>query len=269
MIDIHTHILPGLDDGAADIATSLEMLGMAAKDGTECIVATPHIIPGALENSTDSFNKIYRAIKEAAVKKLPGIRILPGAEIFISPEVPGLLDDGRICTLNNTSYILVEFPMMSIPSYSNNVLYELRLRGYHPIIAHPERNRDIMSDPNILYDFVMKGMLTQVNSTSLTGLYGSKVMETAIKLLKHNMVHFVASDAHTCNGRSPKMSGARRVVENELGKETAQKLFDTNARIMLENKELEVPEPSLIRKARKGIFSFNMLRKHAIKSKIL
>lgn len=269
MIDIHTHILPGLDDGAADIETSLEMLGMAAKDGTECIIATPHMIPGALEKSAESFNKTYQDIKRAAAVKVPGIEILPGAEIFLSPEVPALLEEGRVNTLNNTSYILVEFPMRSIPAYVNNVLYELRLKGYRPIIAHPERNIEIIASPNILYDFVMKGMLTQVNATSLTGLYGRKVRETALRLLKHKMVHFVATDAHTCKGRSPKLAGARRIVEAEMGEEEAQKLFEKNPRLMLENKEFVVPEPTMVKKTNKGIFSFDMLRKRIFKSKIL
>lgn len=247
MVDLHTHILPGIDDGAGDTAISFDMLRIAAASGTTCIFATPHFIPGSLENDRTFVIKKYEELLKAAAEKTYGIKILPGSEVFISPDVPALFGEGKICTLNHSSYLLVEFPMMSIPSYAGDILYQLQLKGCCPIIAHPERNREIAANPGILYDFVRRGILSQVNSTSLTGVYGKKVRETAFTLLRHNMVHFVASDAHTCHGRSPKLARARELVEAAEGSDTAVRLFETNGLAVEKNVHIEVPEPEPVR----------------------
>ncbi len=246
-VDLHTHILPGMDDGAKDLSFSLEMLKMAEENVTGHIFVTPHYIHNELDNNTSIVREKYNELVSLAVEKGINVKLYPGSEVFIHHEIPELLEAGAICTLNNSSYVLIEFPMESIPVYTDEILYRMELKGYIPIIAHPERNKDIANNPNLLYDLVERGVLAQVNSTSLTGLYGSKVFQTALTLIKHRMVHFVASDAHTMSGRAPRLKKAFEIVAEREGKDTALKLFVENGMAVINNESIEVPEPIMVK----------------------
>lgn len=247
-IDLHTHILPGIDDGSKDMGTSLEMLNIAKGDGTGHIILTPHFIHGSVNNNAALVQEKCLKLTDAAAAEGIEVNLYPGSEVFISPEVPELAKEGVICTLNNSKYILVELPMMSIPSYTPEVLYQLALNGYVPVIAHPERYEAIGKNPSILYDYIQRGVLCQVNSTSLIGLYGKKIRETALTLLRHNMIHFVSSDAHTCKGRAPRLQKARDLVAATVGEDTAQRLFQANGLSVINNTVIQAPEPLKIRK---------------------
>ncbi len=236
-VDIHSHILYGIDDGAVDAATAIEMLRLAAEDGTTHIAATPHFISGYKSNT--KVKKICGELQQMASDQGINIHIFPGNEVFISPDIPALYDNGDITAINNSSYLLVEFPAMNIPIYTNNVFYNLQLRELVPIIAHPERNREIAEKPEILQEFVNRGILLQVNSGSITGLYGRKIQKIALKLIKAGLVHFVASDAHTCESRSPKLNSAAKIVEKEFGKDLVEKLFYRNGMTVLENGQIK------------------------------
>lgn len=248
-VDIHSHILPGIDDGAADFDASIEMLEMCAAEGEgSFMLATPHYICGSLKNSTDIVEGKLKELYDTLVKKGLNVNIRSGNEIFLSTEVPELLADKEICTLAGSSYVLVELPMMMVPDYTDEVLYRLKLKGYNPIIAHPERNQEIMRDPNILYGFISKGMYSQVNASSLKGVYGRHVRDAALTLIQHNLVHFVASDAHSCRGRSPKLQKAFDIVRAGFGNDMAEKLFCRNGLAVLENRGLEAAEPVEIKR---------------------
>ncbi|NLY43115.1 MAG: hypothetical protein GX066_03910 [Clostridiaceae bacterium] len=246
MIDLHAHILPGIDDGAGDEEAALSMLQMAAKDGTKHIVATPHYIHGIINNNKPVVCEKVRLLNEKLQKSDIDIQIYPGSEVFICPEIPRLLDMDEICTLNHSSYILIELPMMSIPPYTKEIIYQVRLRGKVPIIAHTERNQQIANDPNKLYELIEMGALSQVNASSIKGIFGKKVREAAYTLLRHNMVHFISSDAHNCRGRSPKMGKIREVIQSEFGSRTAACLFKQNAWAVLNDKPLDIPDPERV-----------------------
>jgi protein-tyrosine phosphatase len=246
MVDIHCHILPGIDDGAQDIETSSRMLKIAANEGTSHIIATPHFIHAAIDNNAAVVGKSHKELEKLAENENMDIKIYPGNEVFLSPEIPELIGKHQICTLNGSYYILIEFPMMSIPVYTKEILYQLRLDGYTPIIAHPERYGEIAKDPNILNDFIERGALIQVNSTSLIGIYGDRIKRLSMTLLKHGMVHFVASDAHTCRGRSPKLKKCRGIVDSEMGREMSDTLFEINGFAVIENREIKVAEPERV-----------------------
>lgn len=248
-VDIHAHILPGIDDGASDMETAIGMLDIAAfEDKESCIIATPHYIFGSLQNGAAKVEGKLEELRKAASDKALKLDLRRGCEIFLSTEVPELLDSGEISTLAGSSYVLVELPMMSIPEYTADVLYQLKLKGYNPIIAHPERYRDVIADPNRLLEYLQRGIYFQINASSLKGLYGKKIRETALILLKHNMVHFVASDAHTCRSRSPKLTKAYGIVCDEVGLDIAERLFYRNGLAVLENRELEADEAFAVRK---------------------
>lgn len=245
LIDIHCHVLNGIDDGAKDMDAALAMCRIAAEDGTDGIIATPHYIHGSINNTRDIVQQKVVDLNSCLKEQNININIYPGCEAFICPELPQLVREGHVCTLNNTKYILIELPMASMPEYTIDVIYKLKLDGYTPIIAHPERNAVIGKDPNILIDLISRGALSQANTTSIRGLFGKDIMETSVTLLKHNMVHFIASDAHTVGGRSPKLSSAMSIIENKVGNETLQNIIKNN-RAVLNGESIEIEEPIMI-----------------------
>lgn len=264
-IDIHSHILPGIDDGAADIEASLDMLGISVAEGKgNTIIATPHYIAGSLENNKGIVEGKLQELQSTAVEKGLNVNLHIGNEIFLSLEIPELLNSKEICTLAGSSYVLVELPMMSVPDYADEVFYRLKLHGYSPIIAHPERNQEIIRNPNILYEFINKGVYSQVNASSLKGIYGKQVKELALTLISHNLVHFVASDAHNCRGRSPKLQKAYEIVNACFGIETADKLFYKNGLAVLENTVIEADEPIEVKKGLIGIIEQTLTKIRAM-----
>ena len=200
MIDIHSHIIPGIDDGARDEAETLSLLRMAQDDGTTHIVATPHINIGRFDNDQ--------------VCIMNGLALLK-----------------RIINENNLTIqvaILLEFPHSHIPPGSDNFIKWLFNNGYRPIIAHPERNRDLLRSPSLLAPFIRLGCLTQVTAGSITGKFGPEVKTFAFELLKQNKVTVVASDAHNIKRRPPILSEAYNFVAHEFGEDKAIKLFKLN-----------------------------------------
>jgi len=242
VIDVHCHIIPGIDDGAKDKDIALEMCRIAQMEGTNGIIATPHYIHGAINNTSDVINEKVAELNSWLKEHNIELEIYPGCEVFIFPELPRLVREGHICTLNNSRYILIELPMNSVPEYTKDVIYELKLSGFTPIIAHPERNSAISKDPNILHDFIIRGALAQVNATSLKGLFGKDVRDKAVELMRHNMVHLLASDAHTAGGRSPKLSRAMDVIEQKVGPEALLQIMK-NGEAVLKNQTILIEDP--------------------------
>lgn len=248
-VDIHSHIIPGIDDGAKDMETALEMLRLASLDGTRHIVATPHFTPSTISdiggatldtsgimNISEIVREKTSELSEQAASLNIDINIYSGTEVLIHPDIPSLLENNSICTINGSKYVLVEFPMSEIPLYASEVLYQIQLKGLIPIIAHPERYNEVIKDCGILLDLVGRGMLVQVNAGSLTGLFGRKAQKTAMKLIKAGMTHFVASDAHGCGSRSPELGKAAWIVEKKFGREIMQELFYSNGMAVIENR---------------------------------
>ena len=195
--DIHSHIISGIDDGAKDMDTAVRMLRMAAADGTAHIVATPPFIFENMQTSPEVIVQKTDELQKLALREGINLAIHPGCEVFLCPEVPELYEKGLIRTVGDSSYILIELPAMSVPAYTDQVLYELQLKGLIPVIAHPERNMEITGRPEILADMVRRGMLTQVNSGSINGIFGKETKKAALRFIGAGWVQFVASDAHT------------------------------------------------------------------------
>ncbi len=251
MVDIHSHILPGLDDGPENLDVSIDMARMARDNGIKDIIATPHYISYDTENDRSRVDgkaaRLLRALKNKGID----INIHPGNEVYLDASVPELLDKGTIHTLAGSRYILVEFPMTEIPHCANKVLYDIFIRGLVPIIAHPERNIALIEKPEMLIDFLNRGCLAQVNSSSITGVFGRKVKETAMLFIKHNQVHFAATDAHSCRGRSPRLKEANEIVKEHFGQEKADILFCKNGINVLKDEAIEALEPVEIKRKRR------------------
>ncbi|MFD0826433.1 tyrosine-protein phosphatase [Neobacillus sp. M.A.Huq-85] len=252
MIDIHCHILPGIDDGAKSFEDSIAMAKQAAKEGIHTIIATPHLnskYDNRKPQILDQVEKLNHVLQEHGV----GVKILPGQEPRIYGEILEDYQQNQIQTLNGSSYLFIEFPSNHVPRYTERLLYDLQVKGLTPIIVHPERNSELMERPELLYQFVEKGALTQVTASSVAGYFGKKIKEFSNQIIEANLTHFIASDAHNITSRSFKMEEAIYLIQSKFGDDQVY-LFRENAELLVngENVIKEVPEP--IKRKKKFIF---------------
>lgn len=237
MLDIHTHILWGLDDGAPDLDTSLGLAKIAAENGTTDLFATPHVLASDAQISWETITartaELNTRIKTQGIE----LTVYPGAELEMNWDMLDLVKEGqRDYCLAGSDYILVELPFQLIPSYADEFIYQMQLRGKIPIIAHPARHEKLMAHPEILLAWLDKGVLLQCNGGSLTGYFGGAVQENAQRLLANNLVHFIGSDAHKLEGRNTNLTTVRAEIQKLAGQETAETLLQTNPQKILDKK---------------------------------
>jgi protein-tyrosine phosphatase len=234
MIDIHSHLLPGMDDGAQNADESISIAQAAYNAGFQTIVATPHV---ATSKEFESFGRITARIHDLQLlldaNGLP-INILPGAEVFPSDLLIPALSGGNPPSIAESSYILIGLPLLSTPINLGQVLFEAQSRGFRPVLAHPERVIDVQQNPDSLLQYLERGILLQLNAGSITGYYGKQAMATAHVLLKHRWAHFLASDAHS-RGAFPRFQAALLQITSRYGKEMADALAIHNPRLLLSN----------------------------------
>ncbi len=256
MFDLHTHIIPDLDDGACNLDEALEMIRRATAAGTSYMAATPHYIEGRYRNYRQKILDKFELLKQRVIREGTNITLIPGSEVMIIPELPQLVEKGEILTLNDANqYLLIELPFMEIPSYTEQVIFELQLKGITPIIAHPERNRKIAADPELLRNLIIKEVLVQVNAGSLTGAYGQDIKAIAEKLVRHHMVHFLGSDAHSLNGHYTNLNKAVTFLQQLTDPEQAHAIISGNGKKLMDREQITSNEPLLFAKKKK-IFSF-------------
>lgn len=254
MIDLHCHILPGIDDGARKIEDSLEMAKQAISEGIHTIVATPHHQNGKYIN--DKNNILYQVsrLNECFLKENIPLTLLSGQEIRIYGELLEDYRNGKIMPLNHSKYILVEFPASQVPQFTERLLYDIHSEGLTPIIVHPERNSRLIEDPDILYNLVNKGAMTQVTASSLTGRFGRKIKKFSLDLINANLVHMIASDAHNISGRSFHMQEASDLIISEYGLDMVY-MFQENAEAIVNGGTCYKDMPERIKKKKfLGIF---------------
>jgi protein-tyrosine phosphatase len=241
MVDIHCHILPGLDDGSDSVETSLKMAEMAIADGVTHVIATPHA------NSEYEFAPELIRSRRDEIQSCLGDRltIATGCDFHLSIENLGALrSDPRRFTLNQGDYLLVEFANFAIPASMDQALHQLQLLGLHPIITHPERNPLIRSQWDRLWDWLHQGCYVQVTAQSITGGFGGRAQQAADLLLERNAVHFIASDAHNLTTRPLKLKPVYDTLVKSEGEMRARALLEENPRAVFENRSLPyLPEP--------------------------
>ncbi|MCM3731610.1 tyrosine protein phosphatase [Fictibacillus nanhaiensis] len=255
MIDIHSHILPGIDDGAQNLEDAVRMAEAAVREGITHLYATPHHRNGRYENEKSSIlENVHLLNAELSQRNIP-LHILPGQEIRLYKELIDDLDRDVLLPLHHQSkYILIEFPSSNVPAYAAETLYELSLRNYTPIIVHPERNSEIIENPVLLYDLIIEGALTQITANSIIGNFGKKIMNFSHDLIKSNMAHFIASDAHNTSSRGFHLTKAYEIIEKQYGISTRYYLQE-NAELVLRGESILIEPPSHIRKKKfLGIF---------------
>ena len=238
MIDMHNHILIKADDGPQNKAEAIQLLRQAKDEGVTGIIATPHYT----STYNNTFDKVKLKVKELCkLKKVEalGLDIYPGQEVRISDYVLDDLKSGKVRGLNDSNYLLIEFPPNEVPEYTKPLFKALQKEGYTPIIAHPERNSAIMKDMNHLYEFVSEGALSQITSASLGGYFGKGLQLASIEMIRSNLTHFIASDAHQYDYRP--------FILNGLFEETGLKPIHHTIKALIDNADAIVSNRSINR----------------------
>lgn len=240
MIDIHSHILPGIDDGAEDIYDTLEMARMAVESGVTAMVATPHCnIPGYFDNYfgtgyVEVYNKTIKALKKENIS----LKLLPGMEVFGTYNLPDLIVDKKIMPLNQSRFILIEFAFDEDPEFATDLLKRVKAVGAKPVVAHVERYEFVQDNPQIIYHWRRLGYVIQVNKGSFLGSFGRVAQHTAFRLLRHNLISVVASDAHSPYRRTPYLRDAYEEVCEVYSKKKTDLLFRNNPMEICKNNEI-------------------------------
>jgi len=240
MIDIHSHILPALDDGSKSIDETIKIVRQLREAGFTKLIATPHVMEGRdllrPEEIISATAHVQKCLAEAEIS----VEILPGAENYIFPDMAKWARDQKLMTLGNTGkYILLEFPMLEIPHYTDQVFFELQVAGLTPVLAHPERNRGIVDNPERLLDWAKKGILFQLDLRSLGGKYGPEPKELADRMLRSDLIHLIGSDAHRVT-RSP-LSYLEDLenVRDIVGEDRFKEVTFSNPQAILDGKALK------------------------------
>ncbi len=236
MIDLHCHILPGIDDGPRDLATSMKMLRIASEDGITHIAATPHFVYNEKPSVRDIHERLIM-LRENISGIEAEIRLLPGADIRLTYELINGLDKNDIPTINGSRYFLLELPDLMPPNL-DNFIFEATLKGFVPIITHPERNYSLLASPGKTDELRKAGALLQLTAMSVTGEFGSQIRKFSHMLLKKNMADFIATDAHNTDRRIPVLSKAYREIAGLFNEHEAERLFVKNPLAVIENRDI-------------------------------
>ncbi len=242
MIDIHHHLIYGIDDGPTDIETSVKMVEVAAEDGITHIVCTPHA------NHRFQYDRVHseELLDEIRVRTGNKVVLGLGCDFHLSwDNIQDALDHPGRYSINGRKYLLVEFAETIIPESINDSFFELMIVKQRPIITHPERNPVLQRHPERLAEWVRDGALVQVTASSLTGRFGRTAKIVAEKFLDRNWVHFLATDAHNLESRPPILSGGYKAVADRLGQEAADRLCIENPLAVFNGEDLgPQPEPT-------------------------
>ena len=231
MIDIHCHLIPGIDDGARDMADALSLLRLAKEDGINRMVLTPHIHANRFDNTKEKIFNALVNLKAEMVTANIDLPIAAAAEVRIDAMILPMIEQNRVPFLGEyqgSKFLLLELPHSHIPPGSDKLVSWLIKQGITPVIAHPERNRDILTNPSAIKQFQRLGCWFQLTGSSLTGGFGEQCQQLAQKLLKDGVFNIVASDAHNLLKRPPILSSAFTKVAQLCDEKTAEDLFITN-----------------------------------------
>ncbi len=238
IIDVHSHILSGIDDGARSHDMSMHMLEIAVSEGITTIVATPHHMPGKGYTPPDKIREMVTQLQIEADNADMGIRILPGNELFYREDLLELLEEGQIMGMDGTNYVLVEFDVMAERPYIRNAMRNILSLGYKPILAHVERYPAILGKDYETIRILRKlGVLIQANAASIAGDVGKDVQKHMKKLLKEGLIDLIGTDAHTDRNRAPRIQSCVRVLKMWCDAEYIEKLLYKNAKNILESRE--------------------------------
>ena len=235
LIDLHCHLLPGIDDGAPDLETALAMARIAEADGIKVIACTPHIMPGYYDNDGPGICAAVDALQGELNCAGIGIDLIPGADVHLVPDLAGGLASGRLQTLGKSRYFLFEPPHHVAPPRLEDAVFDVITAGYHPLITHPERLTWIEAHYEVIQRIAHAGAWMQITAASVTGVFGKRPKYWAERMLSEGLVHVLATDAHNLRKRTPVLSAAVEAVAQRLGEQAALDMVVTRPRAVLEN----------------------------------
>lgn len=254
MIDLHCHILPGVDDGAASLQESLSMAEQAIAQGITHLLCTPHHNNGRYENEKSSVIAAVHHLQNALDERNLPLTLLEGQEVRVTGElITAIEKDHLLFTDITDTYLLLEFPTQDVPAFSESLFFELRTLGKVPVIVHPERNAIFREDPNRLIPFLEMGCLSQLTAPSIVGIFGKQIQKTAHEMVTHNLVQMVASDAHGISKRRFYLKEAYEIIEQDWGKEKVLQMQQV-ARDLINGDEVSYPSYTEVKKKKFGLF---------------
>ncbi|MEB6212083.1 tyrosine protein phosphatase [Enterococcus casseliflavus] len=254
MIDLHCHILPGIDDGAGNIEESIAMAEKAVSQGITHILCTPHHKNGKYQNPKLAvISHVYSLQAEINKRNLP-LTLYEGQEVRLTGEIIEDIKNNEILFTDlDDTYILIEFPTMEVPNYTEQLFFELLKMNKKPVIVHPERNAHFRKDPNNLIPFLEMGCLAQLTAPSYVGFFGKSIQKTAKQMVEHNLVQMVASDAHGTKKRTFFMKETFEQIAKEYGSDKVAKMQQVS-KDLLNGDEINYPEYLRINKKKFGLF---------------
>jgi len=235
IIDIHCHIIPGVDDGSENMETSIEMMRMAYEAGTRGMIVTPHYKPRHRNAELDTINELISKLQGECKKRGIKIKLYPGNELYYHLDLVNELEERRANTLASSNYVLIEFNPGDMYEKIRDGLYSSLSYGYMPILAHVERYENVMKNIDRVRDLINLGCYIQVNSGSVMGEFGFTTKRNVKKLLKEELVHFIASDAHGTGRRNPDMSSCAEYIAKKYGEDYKRQLFSINPAKVIKN----------------------------------
>ncbi|MGV3083901.1 tyrosine-protein phosphatase [Enterococcus dispar] len=254
MIDLHCHILPGIDDGAEDLAASIAMAEKAISQGITHILCTPHHNNGKYSNPKSTVVPRVLALQAELDKRNLPLTVLEGQEVRITGElIEDIKNNEILFTDLDDTYILIEFPTMDVPAYTEDIFFQLRGMGKIPIIVHPERNAKFREDSNRLMEYLDMGCLAQLTAPSYVGTFGKSIQKTAKEMVKHNLVQMVASDAHGVNKRNFYLKEAYEAIAKDFGEAKVVAMKQV-AKDLLNGDQIVLPNYTAVKKKKFGLF---------------
>jgi protein-tyrosine phosphatase len=235
MIDLHSHILYGVDDGATTLEDSIAMARMAVDDGIEVMACTPHFMPGMYDNNSADIQRRVNLLNQQLGDAGINLPLVYGCDAHIRPDFVSRLKAGEILTLHGGRYVLFEPPHATLPQRMDDLLFEISVAGYVPILTHPERLKWIEQNYPLIEQLARSGVWMQITSGSLTGRFGKRPQYWAQRMLQEGLVSILASDAHNTRSRPPSLFSAYEIAVQELGEEQASHLVYARPECILEN----------------------------------
>ncbi|MFP3903623.1 MAG: tyrosine-protein phosphatase [Armatimonadota bacterium] len=238
MIDLHTHILPGLDDGAPDMQVALAMARIAAEDGIRAVCATPHAGIDPYYTMPAAIHEGLGTLREQIQRHDIDLTLFPGSEVSVTADLSAMADGDELLTLNESRYLLAELPFYGGIEGVEQQIFQISVSGYRLVLAHPERSQACQRDPGLLEMLRYRGCLAQVNAGSITGSEGRRVRGICLQWLEDGLVDIIASDAHNTGRRRPVLTPAKEAVVEIGGSELWRTLTVVNPALILKDEDI-------------------------------
>lgn len=255
MLDLHCHILPGVDDGALTLDDSLAMAEKAISQGITHLMCTPHHNNGKYSNPANQVIEQVARLQQELDQRNLNLTLLEGQEVRITGTLLEDIAKGDILFTDlDDTYILLEFPTGEVPAYTEQLFFQLLSQGHTPVIVHPERNAVFRKDPNELIPFLEMGVLTQLTAPSIVGVFGKEIQKTAKQMLKNNMLYMVASDAHNLRQRGFYLKEACEIIRKEYGQSKVDEMMQM-AKDLVNGDAVKKPQFTEIRERKFNFFN--------------